>query len=238
MTDGSHLIQSETIIAVRLNFPVISMNQIALTRTPSLFSLLAGLALPWSAIAVDFKEEIRPILNKKCFVCHGIPRSKGNLRMDRATEFSKRIGGDDPVIVPGDPSKSPLHIKAGLGRTDGEAMPPPQARERGAEPLTQMELDLVGKWIALGAKLEPGESGAPSSTTTEPEAPTADAPAAMKTELQTWSNTGGGSLQAAFVALSGTTVTLRKEDGTEFPYELANLSPESQALAQKLAAGE
>jgi len=207
---------------------VISMNQIALTRTPSLFSVLAGLVLPWSAVAVDFKEEIRPILNSKCFKCHSGPKAKGSLRMEANAEFSKRIGGDDPVIVPGDPSKSLLHVKAGLGRTDGDAMPPPQARERGAEAMTQMELDLVAKWITLGAKLEPGE----------PAAPAADAPAAMKDALQTWTNTGGGSLQAAFVSLKGTTVTLRKEDGTEFPYELANLSPDSQALAQKLAAGQ
>lgn len=214
------------------------MHQIALPRNPSLFSVIAGLALPWYAGAVDFKEEIRPILNSKCFKCHSGPKSKGSLRMETAAEFSKRIGGDDPVIVPGDPSKSLLHVKAGLGRTDGDAMPPPQARERGAEPMTQLELDLVGKWIALGAKLEPGEADAPAPATTEPAAPVADAPAAMKTEMQTWSNTAGASLQAAFVALNGTTVTLRKEDGTEFPYELANLSADSQALAQKLAAGQ
>ncbi len=209
------------------------MNQIALTRTPSLFSILAGLVLPWSAVAVDFKEEIRPILNSKCFKCHSGPKSKGSLRMEVNAEFSKRIGGDDPVIVPGDPSKSLLHVKAGLGRTDGDAMPPPQARERGAEAMTQMELELVAKWITEGAKLEPGDPGAPAPAAAEPAAPTA-----MKAELQTWSNTGGASLQASFVSLKGTTVTLRKEDGTEFSYELSNLSAESQALAQKLAAGQ
>lgn len=214
------------------------MNQIALSRTPSIFTVLAGLVLPWSVVAVDYKEEIRPILNNKCFKCHSGPRSKGSLRMETSAEFSKRIGGDDPVIVPGDPSKSLLHVKAGLGRTDGDAMPPPQARERGAEAMTQLELELVAKWITLGAKLEPGDPGAPATTAAEPTTPTTDAPAAMKPELQTWSNSGGGSLQASFVSLVGTTVTLRREDGTEFSYELTNLSAESQALAQKLAAGQ
>ncbi len=220
---------------VRLKYPEISMNQIALSRTPSLFSILAGLVLPWSAVAVDFKEEIRPILNSKCFKCHSGPKSKGSLRMEVNAEFSKRIGGDDPVIVPGDASKSLLHIKAGLGRTDGDAMPPPQARERGAEAMTQMELELVSKWITEGAKLEPGDPGAPAPAATAPAAPTAGAPAAMKAEVQTWSNTGGGSLQASFVSLVGTTVTLRRENGEEFSYELANLSADSQALAKKLA---
>jgi len=197
-------------------------------RNPfSLFSF-AGAVLFSSAAAVDYKEEIRPILNKKCFKCHTGPKAKGGLRMDSPEDFGKRVGGDDPVIIPGDPSKSLLSIKAGLSPTDGEAMPPPPARERGAEPMTSAELNLVRQWISEGAKFEAGDA--------EP-APTATAPAAgaMKAEIRTWTNSGGGSLQAAFVALNGANVTLRKEDGTQFDYPVANLSPESQALAKELA---
>lgn len=57
----------------------------------------------------------------------------------------------------------------------------------------------------------------------------------MVAELHDWSNTGGGSLKASFVAMNGANVTLRREDGTQFDYPLANLSAESQALAKKLA---
>ena len=204
---------------------------------PSLPSLLAiamsGLVAPVCSEAVDFKEEIRPILNKKCFKCHSGPNAKGELRMDSTEGFSKRIGGDDPVIIPGDPSKSLLPIKAGLPRSDGDAMPPPPARERGAEPLTAVELALVQKWITMGAKLEGGEATPATPETTTPAAP--GSPAAMKAEIQTWTNSAGVSLQAAFVSLSGTSVTLKKEDGSQFEYPLANLTPESQALAKKLA---
>ena len=56
----------------------------------------------------------------------------------------------------------------------------------------------------------------------------------MVAEVRTWSNSGGGSLKASFVALNGANVTLRKEDGTQFDYPLANLSLESQALAKQL----
>ena len=42
----------------------------------------AGMVLLSSAEAVDYKEEIRPILNKKCFKCHTGPKAKGGLRMD------------------------------------------------------------------------------------------------------------------------------------------------------------
>lgn len=199
------------------------------------FSLLSSavLGLLSTAMAVDFKEEVRPILNKKCFKCHTGPKAKGGLRMDSEDDFSKRIGGDDPVITPGDPAKSLLAVKAGLPATDGEAMPPPPARERGAEPMTSGELNLVRQWITEGAKFSAGAAVA----TAPPVAP-APASGAMKAELKTWTNSAGAALQASFVALNGANVTLKKEDGTQFDYPLVNLSPESQALAKQLAAGQ
>jgi hypothetical protein len=192
----------------------------------------AGMMLLSSAEAVDYKEEIRPILNKKCFKCHTGPKAKGGLRMDVADDFGKRIGGDDPLIIPGDPAKSILSIKAGLPASDGEAMPPPPARERGAEAMTAAELALVRQWITDGAKFEDGAADAtPASSPTTAPAPGA---APMVAEVRTWTNSGGGSLKASFVALNGANVTLRKEDGTQFDYPLANLSAESQALAKQL----
>lgn len=199
---------------------------------PFSFVSFAGLGLLTSAMAVDFREEVRPILNKKCFKCHTGPKAKGGLRMDSEDDFSKRIGGEDPVIVPGDPSKSLLPVKAGLPATDGEAMPPPPARERGAEPMTGAELNIVRQWIAEGAKFS---AGGGSDTTSAPAAPAA---ATMKPGLRTWTNSAGASLQASFVALRGASVTLKKEDGTQFEYALTNLSAESQALAKQLAAGQ
>lgn len=197
---------------------------------PLSFIPFAGMILFSSAEAVDYKEEIRPILNKKCFKCHTGPKAKGGLRMDANDDFAKRIGGDDPVIIPGDPAKSLLSVKAGLPASDGDAMPPPPSRDRGAEPMTAAELTLVRQWITEGAKFEAGATGA------APASPAAPAPGAapMVAEIRTWSNSGGGSLKASFVALNGANVTLRKEDGTQFDYPLANLSAESQALAKQL----
>lgn len=198
---------------------------------PLSFLFALGVWIAPDSRAVDFTEEIRPILNKKCFKCHTGPKAKGGLRMDSEEDFGKRIGGDDPLIIPGDPAKSTLSIKAGLPRTDGDAMPPPPARERGAEAMTPGELALVRQWIAEGAKFS-ADASAPEPAPATP----APAPAAMKEgELLTWSNSTGNSLQAGFVSMSDTHVTLRKEDGTQFEYPLANLSPESQALAKKLA---
>lgn len=188
---------------------------------------LAILVSASPASAIDYREEIRPILNDKCFKCHSGPRAKGKLRMDDNSYFSKRIGGEDPAIIPGDPVGSLLAIKAGLPRSDGDAMPPPPARERGAEPMTTLELNLVKQWISLGAKLEPGDP--------DPEPAPATAEKAMSTELHSWTNTAGKSLEASFVSMDAANVTLRKADGSQFDYPLASLNPESQALAKKLA---
>lgn len=186
-----------------------------------LLATLLGTITLSVANAVDFQKEVRPILNKKCFKCHTGPRAKGKLRMDSPEDFSKRITGENPVIIPGNVAESLLSIKAGLPSTDKEAMPPPPARARGSEPMTQMELEVVRKWIAEGAKFGEGATDSPASS--------------PDSEMRDWTNSAGATLQAAFVSSDGTTVTLRKEDGSEFTYPLANLSPESQALAKQLA---
>ncbi len=187
--------------------------------------------------AVEFEKEIRPILSEKCFQCHSGPRSKGKLRMDSLDAFAGRIGGDDPVIVPGDPANSLLAIKAGLPRTDGEAMPPPPARAKGAEEMTSSELTLVKQWIAEGAKFKEGDAPtAPAAPTTEAPSTPATAPAAMANEVRSWTSQAGTTLEAIFVSLAGEVVTLKKPDGSAtLNVPLGQLDTTSQALAKQLA---
>jgi hypothetical protein len=190
-----------------------------------------------STQAVDYEEEIRPILNEKCFKCHSGPRAKGKLRMDDRENFADRIGGDDPVIVPGNPANSLLTIKAGLPREDGDAMPPPPARARGAEPMTSVELNLVKQWISLGAKFEAGEM-TETTAPTEATPPTESSESTMANEMHDWTNFEGNTVKAAFIRLDGTNVVIRLENGSEIPYALEKLSNESQALAKKLGAAQ
>ena len=198
-------------------------------KLPILLPLSAALFAPLGHVdAVDYISEIRPILNKKCYKCHSGPRAKGKLRMDSTDRFADRIGGNDPVIIPGNPASSLLTIKAGLPRTDGDSMPPPPARARGAEGMTSVELNLVRQWIAEGAKFSANDPD-PAPSTSAPT--TTDAPAG----LLGWTNTQGVSLKASLVAVNATHVKLRKEDGSEFIYPLANLDTASQEQARKLA---
>ncbi|MDF1825590.1 MAG: hypothetical protein P1U68_13165 [Verrucomicrobiales bacterium] len=196
----------------------------------SIFSILglgfATFCLPETGSAIDYQEEIRPILNDKCFKCHSGPRAKGKLRMDSEDNFADRIGGNDPVIIPGDAATSLLAIKAGLPREDGDAMPPPPARARGAEPMTAVELNLVKQWIALGAKFEAGEVKATEAAPAEP---------AMTNEVHSWTNFEGNTIKASFIRLDGSNVVIKMENGQEIPYALDKLSAESQSLAKKLS---
>ena len=52
--------------------------------------------------------------------------------------------------------------------------------------------------------------------------------------LQSWTDTQGRTLQASFVKLEGTLLTIRM-NGQDFPLDLSYFSPQSQALARQLA---
>src|SRR5688500_14385530 len=71
-------------------------------RTHLLVAIGFALLLPRSAGAadVDFARDVRPILQKNCFRCHGEKKQEGGLRLDiRRRAFA---GGDTgPAIVPG-----------------------------------------------------------------------------------------------------------------------------------------
>ena len=61
---------------------------------------------------VSFVRDIRPILSKSCFPCHGPDESqrKAKLRLDtREGAFARREGGD--TLAPGKPDDSELYLR-------------------------------------------------------------------------------------------------------------------------------
>ncbi len=107
-------------------------------------ALAAQLELARGAEQVDYLRDVKPLLDAKCFGCHGGLRQNGSLRLDTAVEI--RRGGDSgPAIEPRDPENSLL-----IGVVTGDAgyrMPP---KDEGAA-LTAEEIDVLRKWIADGA---------------------------------------------------------------------------------------
>jgi hypothetical protein len=93
---------------------------------------------------VDYTQDIKPILSRRCATCHGAVKQKNNLRLDTAALAIK--GGDaGPAVVPGDLEGS-LLLDAVQGTNGVRRMPPE------GEPLSAEQIELLKKWIAGGAK--------------------------------------------------------------------------------------
>ncbi len=103
-------------------------------------TLLASSSL---AAAIDFVREVRPILQKHCYSCHGEKKQKSGLRLDiKAAAFK---GGDkhSPDIISGKASDSPL-IHFITTDDDDELMPP-----KGKLPAS--DIATLTTWINEGA---------------------------------------------------------------------------------------
>jgi mono/diheme cytochrome c family protein len=126
--------------------------EIGLATAAAFGALAAHAAAPAkSAPPVDYNRDVRPILSKSCFVCHGSDdghRAAG-LRLDVAEDATKPRGSRPPAIVPGSPAKSLLLARVGLADHAGR-MPPPANGAR----LTARQVATLRAWIAQGAKYQ------------------------------------------------------------------------------------
>ncbi len=102
---------------------------------------------------VDYLRDVKPLLSKRCYVCHGALKQKAGLRLDTAALMRK--GGDSgPAIIAGQSDES-LIIEAVTGR-EGWRMPP----EGEGTPLSAQEIATVRAWIDQGAQ-RPGRRASP-----------------------------------------------------------------------------
>ncbi|MGD9856830.1 MAG: PSD1 and planctomycete cytochrome C domain-containing protein, partial [Planctomycetaceae bacterium] len=104
-----------------------------------------------------FEADIRPILESRCFECHGEETQEAGLDL-RTVSAMLRGGKAGPVIVRGHPEYSELVALVESGK-----MPP-----EGADPLTPDEQQLLRNWIEADAPAEEHvEIAAPASKVTE-----------------------------------------------------------------------
>ncbi len=90
-----------------------------------------------------FEKEVRPLLVKRCFECHGGSKTEGGLSLASAEGW--KLGGDSgPAIVPGKPDESLLIEAINYGSLE---MPP---AERGGK-LAAREIAILTKWVEMGA---------------------------------------------------------------------------------------
>jgi mono/diheme cytochrome c family protein len=126
-----------------------------------LLQALIALPIASDTAAVDFSDEVLPILKARCVECHQDPaknagkRAKGGLRLD-GKHWILQGTKSGPVIVAGAPLKSTLIELVALDDDDPDRMPPK------GDKLTPTEIDTLSRWVAEGASF--GDwVGAPTS---------------------------------------------------------------------------
>src|SRR6476660_4179511 len=108
-----------------------------------LCSVLLGVVSAAAAVTPDFNRDVRPILEKRCLMCHGPGQQMGGVRFDQR-DAALKGGYSGPVIIPGAASGSRLMEMITSGR-NGRVMPPVGQR------LTADEIAAIRAWIDAGA---------------------------------------------------------------------------------------
>ncbi len=132
------------------------------------YALVLVTSLYWGSVCVaqptQYNQQIRPILAKHCFTCHGLDAAsrQADLRLDvrtNAIEFE--------AIEPGKPEESELIAR--IESDDPElVMPPPDTEHQ----LSSDEIQLLRRWITQGAKYEKHWSYVPPIKTEPHKTPT------------------------------------------------------------------
>jgi hypothetical protein len=89
-----------------------------------------------------FEKQVRPLLAKSCYECHGPTKKRGGLRLD--SRAALLAGGDSgPALVPGQPDKSRL-VQAVHYDNETLRMPP-----KGKLP--EKQVAVLTAWVKMGA---------------------------------------------------------------------------------------
>ncbi|QDT37638.1 PSD1 and planctomycete cytochrome C domain-containing protein [Stratiformator vulcanicus] len=115
-------------------------------RALSIFALFVSSA-SLAMADVSFTSDVKPILARRCFACHGPDDAESGLALhERDSAFGEADSGL-AAIVPGKPGESEL-IRRITSEDEFEKMPPE------GDPVPAEEIATLRKWIAEGAKWE------------------------------------------------------------------------------------
>ncbi|WP_239491989.1 PSD1 and planctomycete cytochrome C domain-containing protein [Luteitalea sp. TBR-22] len=108
---------------------------------------------------VDFATQIQPILESRCYECHGEKKARGKLRL-HVRDLALKGGATGPLLVPGDSAKSYL-LQRILGEGGEDRMPLDE------DPLTPEQTALIRAWIDQGATWPGGPATTAAHTVEE-----------------------------------------------------------------------
>ncbi len=121
-------------------------------KTPKLTGwLLAGIAasrflgLAAGEPAPTYENNVRPILEKSCFKCHGDKKQKAQLRLDTYEALMK--GSGNGLIVDLANTGNSMMLKLISLEPGDEDIMPPKGR-----PLSSKNIQIIRAWVEGGAK--------------------------------------------------------------------------------------
>lgn len=121
-----------------------------MNRRFRLFFLVLCVLLSCSDIqASDYQRDVKPVLKRKCFSCHGALKQESNLRLD-TVQLMKKGGDSGPALDLNDYQNSLLWSRV-ASKDESIRMPPE------GEPLSSTELTHLKNWLAAGAKAPANE---------------------------------------------------------------------------------
>src|SRR5262245_10913158 len=123
-----------------------------LLRTALGIGIVAAAVAPAHGQAIDFNRDVRPILSRHCFKCHGPDDKarKARLRLDQRDVAVAETRSGQRAIVAGRPDDSEL-VRRIFATDANEIMPPPATKN----PLSDAQRELLKRWIAAGADYQP-----------------------------------------------------------------------------------
>jgi len=107
---------------------------------------LLGLAPSAVGAPVDFARDVRPILEKHCYECHGSEKQKSGYRVDVRDIALKGGDSGNAAILPHNAKQSPL-IRFVSGEDEEMLMPPKKSNK---PRLTATEVEMLRAWIDEG----------------------------------------------------------------------------------------
>ncbi|MFO0975085.1 MAG: PSD1 and planctomycete cytochrome C domain-containing protein [Planctomycetaceae bacterium] len=97
-----------------------------------------------------YEKTVKPILQSRCFACHGALKQEAGLRLDTAAAML--VGGDSGAVIVAGRAMDSLLLKRVSSKEDGERMPPE------GEHLKPEQIEAIQKWITSGAKAPENET--------------------------------------------------------------------------------
>jgi hypothetical protein len=138
---------------------------LAIAAAFSIFAWTSG-AISAPPAGPDFNAEIRPILSRSCYKCHGPDDSarQAGLRLDQRAIAVKPTESGVVPIVPGKPQES--EVVSRIYAADADTRMPPAAANVDLSP---PQKELLKRWIAAGAEYKPHWSFVPPRQAPLPE---------------------------------------------------------------------